>query len=255
MSKQVALALSGGGMRGAAHIGVIKRLNELNIKTEVISGTSVGALVGVFLADGYSALEVEKIFLESKFSFDFNFMNFSSALFSNKKLEDLLRKNLRAKHFSELKTKFFACATNYESGEPEYFEEGELIPVLLASSAIPIAYEKVSIQNKDYVDGGLSRNLPTEPLLSSPYPIIGVHVNPMDINTNKKTFSQKLDHIVHLSLKEKLNKAQKDCRVFIEPKALLNYTIFETAHLKEMIAIGYEEAKRLLNEETIQALF
>ena len=112
MPRRISLALSGGGMRGAAHIGVVKRLEELNLKVAVISGTSVGALLGALLADGYSAFEVEKIFIESKFSFDFNFLNFRSGLFSSKKLEELLRKNLRAKNISELKTSFFACATS-----------------------------------------------------------------------------------------------------------------------------------------------
>lgn len=242
-------------MRGAAHIGVVKRLEELNISIAVVSGTSVGALVGALLADGYSAIDLEKIFIESKFSFDFNFLNFRSGLFSSKKLEELLRKNLRAKKISELKTSFFACATSYETGKPRYFDEGDLLPILLASSAIPLAYETVNIQNNVYVDGGLSRNLPTEPLLMFPYPIIGVHVNPIDSQSNKKNFTQKFDHLVHLSLKEKLNHAEKDCAVFIEPESLLDYSIFETNHLKEMIAIGYQKATAVLTEERINMLF
>ncbi|MBK7427292.1 MAG: patatin-like phospholipase family protein [Saprospiraceae bacterium] len=65
--KSVGLVLSGGGARGIAHIGVLRALEELGIKPEVISGTSAGAAIGAFYAAGYSSQQIEEIILNNKF--------------------------------------------------------------------------------------------------------------------------------------------------------------------------------------------
>lgn len=254
-SKQtIALALSGGGMRGCAHIGVIRRLEEVGLEPACISGTSIGAIVGALKADGYNSLEIEEIFIKSKFGFDFNYFRFSEALLSSQRMEEILKKNLRSKNFEQLTTPLWVCVTNYKSGEAEYLNSGKLLNAVLASAAIPLLYKPVKINGQLYVDGGLSRNLPTEPLKNTALPIVGVHVNPMDKNIEDQSLTKKMDHIIHLLMRERIRLASKDCRVFIEPEQLSAYTLFETKMTKGLIEIGYRKAEKLLEPGLFSSL-
>ncbi|MCU0359217.1 MAG: patatin-like phospholipase family protein [Bacteroidia bacterium] len=250
MLTSVSLALSGGGMRGCAHIGVLRRLEELHIQPKYISGTSIGAIIGVLFADGYNSREIEDIFLKSKFGFDFNYFRFSESLLSSKRIEAILKKYLRSKHFDALKIPLSVCATDYETGHAAYFKEGKLLPVVMASSAIPLLYKPVKLNDKLYIDGGVSRNLPTIPLKEKGLPIVGVHVNPL-LPAKKKTMFQKIDHSMHLLLLEKTREAAVDCKVYIEPEKLSTYSMFETKNIKKIIEIGYIKAKACLTPDLV----
>ncbi len=253
MKISISLALSGGGMRGCAQIGVLKRLEELKIVPKYISGSSIGAIVGVLAADGYTADEIKEIFFKSKFGFDFNYFKFSEALLSSKRIEEILKKNLRSKNFDQLKTQLFICVTDYHTAHPSYLNEGKLLPAVLASSAIPLLYKAVKLNGNLYVDGGVSRNLPTAPLLDKKCPLIGVHVNPL-LKSQKKSMFQKVDHSMHLLLLEKTMEAAKDCAVFIEPEKLSAFTMFETKQTQKLIDIGYNKAKAVLTENLMLRL-
>ncbi|HQQ94079.1 MAG TPA: patatin-like phospholipase family protein [Bacteroidia bacterium] len=242
MNKPVALALSGGAIRGFAHIGVFARMEELNLVPARIAGTSIGAVVGAFIADGYKADEIRRIFLDSNFNFDINYFKLNESLLSNKRLEELLKKHIRAREFEDLKTTFHVCASDYNQGGAVYFNRGELIPALLASTAIPLLYKSVLHQGYTCVDGGLSQNLPVEPLLEYGLPIIGVHVNPLHNNGNHSNMIRRIDRLVHLALRSSVESARKHCDVFIEPQRLSEFSLFETKAGKELINIGYEAA-------------
>lgn len=253
MSINISLVLSGGGMRGCAHIGVLKRLEELSIQARFISGTSIGAIIGVLIADGYNSDEIQSIFIKSKFGFDFNYLRFSEALLSSKRIEDILKKYLRSKNFDDLKIPLYVCVTDYQTGQPEYLSSGKLLPAVLASSAIPLLYKPVKIENKLYVDGGVSRNLPTAPLKEKNLPLLGIHVNPL-LRSTKKSLTQKIDHNMHLLLLEKTMEASKDCSVYIEPEKLSTHSMFETKTVPQLIEIGYSKAKSVLQPELVLGL-
>jgi NTE family protein len=239
MSTKISLALSGGGMRGCAHIGVLRRLEELALVPEWISGTSIGSIIGVLKADGFSSEEIQEIFIKSKFGFDINYFSITEALFSSKRIEAILKKNLRSKTFDQLKTPLYVCVTNYHKAHPEFLYEGALLPAVMASSAIPLFYKPVKLNGTLYVDGGLSRNLPTTPLKDKLLPIIGVHVNPLS-SARKMSMTQKIDHTLHLLLLEKTIDASKDCAIYIEPE--------------KIIEIGYLKAKQSLRPELVLGL-
>lgn len=253
MSIDISLVLSGGGMRGCAHIGVLKRLEELSIQARFISGTSIGAIIGVLIADGYSADEIHALFLKSKFGFDFNYLRLSEALLSSKRIEDILKKYLRSKTFEGLKLPFHVCVTNYETGQAEYLNSGKLLPAVLASAAIPLLYKPIKIEGKLYVDGGVSRNLPTVPLKTKQLPLIGVHVNPL-LRSTKMSLTQKIDHSMHLLLLEKTLESSRDCSVFIEPEKLQTHSMFETKTISQLVEIGYAKAKSVLQPELVLGL-
>ena len=192
---KVALVLSGGGLKGYAHLGVLRVLEKENVKIDYITGTSIGALIGTMYSIGYNIDEIEKVldfinvenFLETdtdftnlslekketlkKYSFYINFdekLNFSlpkGLKDSNEAyliVKDLLKNYGNIKNFDKFPIPLRIIATNLNTGETKSFSEGDIAKILVASMAIPTIFEPVEIEGNVYVDGLVSRNLPVE---------------------------------------------------------------------------------------------
>ena len=192
---KVALVLSGGGLKGYAHLGVLRVLEKENVKIDYITGTSIGALIGTMYSIGYNIDEIEKVldfinvenFLETdtdftnlslekketlkKYSFYINFdekLNFSlpkGLKDSNEAyliVKDLLKNYGNIKNFDKFPIPLRIIATNLNTGETKAFSEGDIAKILVASMAIPTIFEPVEIEGNVYVDGLVSRNLPVE---------------------------------------------------------------------------------------------
>ena len=192
---KVALVLSGGGVKGYAHLGVLRVLERENIKIDYITGTSIGALVGTLYSIGYSVDEIEKFLddinvssfletvtdntnlsLEKKeslkkysayLSFD-NELNFSFPKgLKGTGEEYLILKKILGKYeymdsFDNFPIPLRIVATNLNTGETKAFSKGDVAKVLIASMAIPSIFEPMKIDGEIYVDGLVSRNLPVE---------------------------------------------------------------------------------------------
>ena len=192
---KVALVLSGGGIKGYAHLGILRVLERENIKIDYITGTSIGALIGTLYSIGYSIDDIEKVldiinvenFLETgsdttnlpldkkeslkKYSLYVNFdneLNFSlpKGLKGNREtylvVKDLLKNYANIKNFDDFPIPLRIIATNLNTGETKAFSKGDISKILIASMAIPTIFEPVEIDGNTYVDGLVSRNLPVE---------------------------------------------------------------------------------------------
>ena len=193
---RIGLVLSGGGARGAAHIGVLKVLDELRIPIDAIAGTSMGAVVGGLYATGFSAQDIERIVstLDWQDAFkdrppraeltfrrkqeDQNFLvkfplglrggNFllPKGLIQGQKLNQTLRTLTlpvaRITDFDQLPTPFRAVATDLETGEAVVMRSGDLTSALRASVSAPGVFSPVERDGRLLVDGGLSENLPID---------------------------------------------------------------------------------------------
>ncbi|MEA3318037.1 MAG: patatin-like phospholipase family protein, partial [Bacteroidota bacterium] len=234
------IILSGGAARGFAHLGVLKALNENNIYPDVISGVSAGALVGAFYADGYSPDEIFEIFSKNSV---FDFVKVAipiNGLLSSKDLNKVLRKNLRAEKFEDLKMSLTVAATNLNKGELKYFNSGELIQSLVASSSIPILFQATKIENELYVDGGVFDNLPIEPLENKCKKIIAVHINPIGYEDDINGIISVAARSFHLAVGAVVNNVKQNVDLFIEPDELKNYNLMSVKKAKEIFDIGYK---------------
>ena len=192
---KVALVLSGGGVKGYAHLGVLRVLERENIKIDYITGTSIGAFVGTLYSIGYSVDEIEKLLddlnistfletvtdntnlsLEKKeslkkysayLSFD-NELNFSFPKgLKGTGEEYLILKKMLGKYeymdnFDDFPIPLRIVATNLNTGETKAFSKGDVAKALIASMAIPSIFEPMKIDGEIYVDGLVTRNLPVE---------------------------------------------------------------------------------------------
>ncbi len=249
---RIGLVLSGGGARGIAHIGVLKALEELGIKPDVISGTSAGAAIGAFYAAGYSPVQIEEIILNNRF---FHFLDLAwnaSGLLSAHSNEKMFRKYLNHRSFKDLTIPLYISATDLLSGETIFFSSGDVVNAVLASSAIPMIFEPVKYKRHLLIDGSSISCFPAEPLAGQCESMIGVYVNP----THKiKMISGMLniaDRGFHLALYTDVKLKKPLCNVFIEPPALIDYSMFDFKKVAELVSIGYEYT--LTKKEALLAL-
>ncbi len=243
------VVLSGGAVRGLAHIGVLKALEEKGIYPQYISGSSAGAIIGVFYGAGYSPKELEDIALKT------NVLEYikpnippNRALFSLEKMDLFINKYISKKDLSELEKKVFVCATNLNLGFPEYFSKGNISTLLSASSALPFIFSPVEIGDYTYVDGGITNNLPVEPITSLADFKIGVDVNPLGAEMDLNNPIKILIRSFFLSIRSNVDVRKSYCDIFIQPEPLLNIGLFSTWKMKEAIEIGYSYTKQVLKK-------
>ncbi len=160
---KIGLALGCGGMCGLAHIGFLKALEENGIKVDMISGISMGAVVGGLYASGLSVKELENFALTLKKNevIELNaFKIVKESLFSGRKIEKYLNKIVKVQNIEDAKIKFYAQAMDIVTGKLHTFENGSLVEAIRASSAIPGIFSPVYKDGICYVDGGVLESVP-----------------------------------------------------------------------------------------------
>ena len=156
----IGYALSGGFIKGFAHLGVIQALLEHDIKPDIISGVSAGALAGVFYADGNEPYRVLDYFSGHKFQDLTKLVIPKVGLFALGEFIDFLKSNLKAQKLEDLKLPLIITATDLDHGRSMHFHKGNIAERVAASCCMPVLFTPVKIGNTHYVDGGLLMNLP-----------------------------------------------------------------------------------------------
>lgn len=157
------LALGGGAVRGAAHVGVMAVFERAGIVPDVISGTSVGAVIGAAFAAGISSAEVLEQFLLASWSRMVRPSRHPRlGMGRASPLAELLRSVTNAETFADLKIPLAVVASDILSGKPVSISEGPLVEAVMASAAIPILFEPVRHDGQLLVDGGLTDNVPVD---------------------------------------------------------------------------------------------
>lgn len=235
--------LSGGGVRGAAHFGVLRAFAQAGIFPKAISGTSAGALAGAFIADGYTPEEAVELLREAVRGIHL----IRRPAWASKRIAGFLKQHLRHQRFEDLLLPLHVSATDLENGGQRIFSTGELIPALMASCAIPLLFPPVLVNGGYHVDGGLSNNLPVEPFLQERDRVIAVHVNPLPpFIPGRRSVLRTMDRIWHLNFREMVMRSAQDCHLFIEPPELARFGMFEVGKLNVIDGIGYQWARDLL---------
>jgi len=156
----IALVLGGGASRGFAHVGVIKVLEQHDIKPDIIVGSSAGSLVGALYAGGYSAEALEVIALGMEQSHIRDVTLPDRGFVKGELLQDFINQYLDNRSIESLPIRFAAVATDLQSGEMKVFNRGNTGMAVRASSAIPGIFQPVQIGGRDYVDGSVLSSIP-----------------------------------------------------------------------------------------------
>ncbi len=173
--KKNGLALGGGAVLGAAHVGVLRALHELKIAIGMVSGTSIGAFVAALHAFGKSWQEIRDIALELDW-LDLSGLELSQyGLLSNKKFGGIVTELLGKRDIRDAQIPLSMIATDIGTGRKVVFSEGDVALAVMASSCIPGIFKPVDYRGAQLVDGMLMENVPVSPLLEGGAdPIISV---------------------------------------------------------------------------------
>lgn len=248
MKAKVGISLSGGGARGIAHVGVLAALNKYGIEPQVVSGTSMGALVGVLYAAGHSPETILELLKSHKLHRIISWALPSNGLLDLDKVEAALKEYIPQDNFSSLERKFYCAVTNLNTGRFELISSGKLIPYVLASASIPIVFEPQVIDGTTYVDGGLLNNLPVEPLLDEADIIIGVHVNHNEEMKEIKGMKNIAERCFRLAIGQNVRNNFELCDFVIDPPAVREYNTFDFSKAEEIYQIGFDETEHRILE-------
>ncbi len=267
---KVGLVLSGGGAKGLAHIGVLKVIDELGIRLDYISGSSIGAVVGGLYASGYSGKQLDSLFKTLDF---------------NKLIQDKLPRNSKTFYekedsekyavtlpvidkkiglpkgisngqnfynfyskltthvrgindFSKLPIPFFCTATNIETGKGIVFDKGYLPEVVVASGALPSVYSPVMYNNQLITDGGITDNYPVEEIRKRGVELV-IGVDVQDTLMNRKELGSLTDVMLQINNFRTIS-AMKTKRSLTD--------VFVRPNVKRFSVVSFDDGEEIIKE-------
>jgi len=243
---KIGIALSGGGIKGLCHAGVLKALEENNIKPNIISGVSAGAVVGALYADGYSPDEIATLFEDISFRQMTKLRIPDGGIFRIDAFEAFMSKNLRAKNFEDLKIPLRVVATNLDKGESHVFTKGTLLDAVVASCSVPVLFTPKKIDGINYVDGGVLKNFPVSTISDDCEKVIGINASPLVADEYKLSLLNVASRTYHFMFKANILHDKELCDLLIEPVDMGNYDTFDVNKAREIFELGYKSTKKLL---------
>lgn len=237
---KIGLVLSGGAVRGVAHIGVIQALEEMGLTFSCIAGTSAGSIVGALYSYGYKPREILDIVKQTTIAGSVRPAWTGAGLLSMDRFKDLLLKYMPANSFAALKIPLTICATELRLNEAHYITEGALVPAVLASCSVPAVFTPVAINGFLYVDGGVLDNLPVQPLKAHCDFIIGSHCNHLLKEFDPRNMKLVLERSMLMMVHTNTQLSKGLCDVVIEPPGLGRYSGMEIAKAQEIFDFAYK---------------
>lgn len=241
------LALSGGGARGFAHLGVIKALEERGMRPNIVAGVSAGSIAAVMYSAGIAYEDIFAFFESGSFTKFAEFGIPKDGFFSLQPFMDKLRQILPVQNIEELRIPTVICATDIDHGTTKIFSSGSIVERVAASCCIPIVFKPIKIDGINYVDGGVLRNLPAWAIRSRCEKLIGVNCSPL---TSYK-FKNNIIDIAQRSygLMSKVNTVvdTKMCDILIVTREAASHKSLDLSGIRQIFKSGYEDACRLLD--------
>lgn len=249
-STELGITLSGGGVKGMAHLGILKALKVFDIDIHHIAGASAGALVGVFYAQGATIEDMLYFFKETPL-FKYNFFAIKKiGLFDTEKYLKILDEHIDSVTFEDLTKPLTVVATDIENGIPRYFNSGELFRPILASAALPPVFSPVSINGTLYSDGGIMDNFPIQTIRDEVKFVFGSYTSTAQIapksslNNSIKLVTRVNNLMLHANVRSKLEL----CDLLIRPEGLEQIAVLDKKGIDKAFTTGYDTAMKVLSE-------
>jgi NTE family protein len=274
---KIGVVLSGGGAKGIAHVGTLKMLEELNIPIDYIGGTSMGAVVGSLYAMGHTADQIDTIIRTTDWASLFNdfpkrehvgvhekrnndpyqlrlalapneIAIFAKGAIDGQHIDNMLTHFLfeayKTPIFSDLKTPFFAVATDLIAAQHVVLDSGNLAQAVRASMAVPTVFAPVEIGEKLLVDGGVMNNFPILEMRRRGVDIIigvdvGYHYRDMkELQNLANVFEQ----VMFMGGQDLQVKNMNDCDIYISPD-MISFSAFNFSRYNDILQRGYQAAE------------
>ncbi|MGM0439172.1 MAG: patatin-like phospholipase family protein [Patescibacteria group bacterium] len=256
--EKLGLALGSGGARGYAHIGAIKALTEEGWNPDIITGSSIGSLIGVLYGYYESVEKVEEVMLDSYWREALEMTGISrGGVMSAEKVQKFFEGLVGDARLEDLSIPVGVVATDFHTAEAVLIKKGKASQAMQASSAFPLFIEPLRTKNRVLWDGGLSSQVPTGAARQmGATRIIGVNLNGKIGKTKeyeemnpyaigRKAIESLQHHMTRMSMQE----ADIKITPKLDSTILLGFgTLVKKDEGKRLINQGYEEAKRIIKE-------
>jgi len=252
--EKTGIALGGGGALGFAHIGVLKVLESHGIYPDIISGTSMGAIVGIFYAAGVSPDNMLQLIKDDKLYKITNIINIhpwstKTGLSNHSHMRKLIREIIPHNSFDELKKPMYVCVSNITKGIAEIACRGKNLDFWVAASAsIPGVYEVIAHNGQTYTDGGLLKNIPVKCIKKQTDHIIAVDVLPYNAVENIKSPKDVLLSSIRLVQHQNSISDRKAADFLIEPMAIKKHHEFSFDNYMSIYQYGIEAAEAYISK-------
>lgn len=267
----IALILSGGGMKGLAHVGVLKALAERGIEPDLVVGSSIGALIAAVWASGTPIDEMVELARQVKrrhvFAVAHADMAFrrmrAPAVYRREPLDTLIEAMIGRPTFRQLKRRILVNTVDLQSGVQVLWGLPGLddIPVadaVFASCALPGIFPPREIKGRQYVDGAVVENLPVGALLAAGHgAVIAVNLNPigpiskmqreLDSSGFAATYIRGLELVMQVQSAGRLRSWQEGPLVLVQPR-VAHISMFAFDKTDELIAEGWRATGEVLDE-------
>lgn len=268
--KKKGICFSGGGVKGFAHIGVIKALEENGIKFDMASGNSAGSIVGALYSLGISAdemldyslsMEVRDIInyksIRSKLSFaspkeflnSFKGINFSPAI-DSENIEKFFMGIAGDKLFNETKIPFYAVSVDLKSGKLIVMDKGRLATAVRASSAIPGVFTPVITNEYHLVDGLVLNNMPADILKDKGADkVLSINLKAYSkIGTDSTKYFDMIFSTIDIMADRSLISGIQASDLILNPYLEDTKLKMDENYIKQVYELGYKEANAHMNE-------
>jgi NTE family protein len=239
MNPNIGISLAGGGARGAAHIGVLRALEESGISPGAVAGTSAGSIVGALYAYGHSPSMIWNIVDETSI-LSIMRLRFGGGLIDLSKISDTFAGIFDDDSFDGFLRKFWVCATNLHKGQWEMLNSGSLFKAIQASCSIPLVFKPVEINGELYCDGGLLNNMPIEPLQYTCDKIIGVNIMPANPVKQLDGMMDIAERTMMLSIAANTRPRKEACDVLIEIDGIDEFPAHDIRIMEALYNHAYE---------------
>jgi len=250
----IGLALGGGAVLGAAHVGVLRAAHELGIEIRALSGTSIGSFIAALHAFGMGWREIQEVADELDW-LDLTGLTLSQfGLLSNKKFGHVVRELLGKRRIEDSPLPLAIVATDIGSGERVVLKNGDVAEAVMASSCIPAVFRPVEIDGRMLVDGVLMENVPLSPLQEQGIrPLVCVDLMGGHVFSRPDTIVDLLLNAFYSTLKTTTAMQIEEADLKIVPD-LGAFSLVDTRRIPELIEVGYRDSlpllKRLKDEAT-----
>ena len=251
----IGLALSGGGVRGFAHIGALRALEDVGIKPNVIAGVSAGSIVASFYAAGMSADEIFNLFGSIDMSKFLQVDITKSGFLKLDKFKRFLETNLPIKNIEELLIPTIIAATDIEQQHEMPFTSGNIAERVVASCSIPLVFRPVKIDGSYCVDGGVLHNLPSFYLRPMCNTVIGINVSPLKLGPIKLNVRSLAYRTYKLMTMRNVVADKQLCDLLVDIISIQGHSTFDTSAANKIAQKGYFETMKILkNSQLIKDL-
>lgn len=248
MVKKVGLALGAGSAKGFAHIGVLQALDEAGIRIDMISGCSMGAIIGGIYSVGTDLYLLER-FIKSIKLYDYLDVKLplAAGLLKGERLQELVRVFTHNLSFDQAKTPFCCVAVDAQTGKLDVLETGPMHESIRASMSIPAFFEPVQLNGKTYIDGGVLERVPCKTLRDHGMDVVigvdvGYHGDYKDVSG--MGVYQLMNHTINIMQWELTKYRRVEADIMLVPEVLFVQGRFQT----DQAGATIDEGRRAVND-------